>query len=110
MLLFQTSSSSVEIDENDVFENGAGIDIAASSYAKVSHNNVHDNLNDGLAAESDTLHNWIVGNRAFRNMPDCGDYSSGDGTAGTANYWVHNSGKTQNRPGLCKNKGGDDDD
>jgi parallel beta-helix repeat protein len=109
VLLFQTSSSSVEIEHNDIYENGAGVDIADSRYARVSHNDVHDNLNDGLAAESDTYHNRIEGNRAFRNMPDCGDYSAGDGTAGTANYWIHNSGKTQNRSGLCKNKGKDDD-
>jgi parallel beta-helix repeat protein len=108
VLLYQTDSSSVHIDENDVLENGAGIDVASSSRARISHNNVHDNLNDGLAAETDTYHNVFVENRAFRNAPDCGDYSNGDGTAGTANYWIRNAGKTQNRPGLCKNRGGDD--
>jgi parallel beta-helix repeat protein len=109
VLLFETTSSSVEIDENDVYENGAGIDLATTRYARVSHNNVHDNLNDGLVAESDTYHNRFEGNRAFRNAPDCADYSAGDGTAGTANYWIHNSGKTENRHGLCKDRGRDDD-
>jgi hypothetical protein len=33
---------------------------------------------------------------------DCHDDSVGLGTAGTANLWIKNHGRTENRPGLCK--------
>jgi hypothetical protein len=33
---------------------------------------------------------------------DAHDDSVGPGTAGTANFWLKNNCKTENRPGLCE--------
>jgi hypothetical protein len=57
---------------------------------------------DGIYMELDTFHNWIEGNFArYNKMYDCEDQSHGDGTSGTANFWIHNDGVTQYPPGIC---------
>ncbi len=81
----------------DIDENAVGLVIA--------HNNVHENMDNGVAAFTDSLQNQIAHNKAFNNTPvDCYDETVGTGTAGTANFWVHDMGATENRPGLCKGK------
>lgn len=105
VLLFETSAH-VSTDHNDVFQNGVGIDIDENAVGLViAHNNVHENMDNGVAAFTDSLQNQIAHNKAFNNTPvDCYDETVGTGTAGTANFWVHDMGATENRPGLCKSK------
>lgn len=73
-------------------------------------NSVHDNLSrdngrDGMrvdpagSAGSTIQQNQMLGNGEH----DCHDDTAGAGTGGTANFWIKDLGKTQNRPGLCKN-------
>jgi len=46
--------------------------------------------------------NRIVSNTMRQNDEhDAHDDTVGAGTAGTANYWIDNNCKTENRPGLC---------
>src|SRR6266571_3678569 len=103
--LFETSAH-VSADHNDVFQNGVGIDIDESAVALViAHNSVHENFDNGVAAFEGSQQNQIAYNKAFNNMPvDCYDETAGGGTAGTANFWVHDMGGTENRPGLCKSQ------
>ena len=105
VLLFETSAH-VSADHNDVFQNGVGIDIDESAVALViAHNSVHENFDNGVAAFEGSQQNQIAYNKAFNNMPvDCYDETAGGGTAGTANFWVHDMGGTENRRGLCKSQ------
>jgi parallel beta-helix repeat protein len=49
--------------------------------------------------------NTIERNTALGNFEhDCHDDTVGLGTAGTANTWIRNVAKTENKPGLCKKK------
>jgi len=105
VLLFETSAH-VSADHNDVFQNGVGIDIDADTVALViAYNNVHENFDNGVAAFAGSQQNQIAYNKAFDNTPvDCYDETAGGGTAETANFWVHDMGGTENRPGLCKSQ------
>jgi hypothetical protein len=108
VLLFETNGG-VTVDHNEVFQNGVGIDIDEGALnLEVGHNTVHDNINDGVGAFTGSSNNQIDQNRAYSNTPDdCYDETTGGGTAGTANYWIHDMGNTENRP-ICKsNPGGD---
>jgi hypothetical protein len=109
VLLFE-SNGGVNVDHNEVFQNGVGIDIDEGALnLEIGHNNVHDNINDGVGAFLGSSNNQIDQNRAYSNTPDdCYDETTGGGTAGTANYWIHDMGNTENRPGLCKSKPGGD--
>jgi parallel beta-helix repeat protein len=76
-----------------------------SSANTVANNLSRDNGRDGLRVD-DTASggNTIEQNKMLGNGEhDCHDDSVGLGTAGTANLWLRNIGKTENRPGLCKN-------
>lgn len=73
-------------------------------------NTVRDNLSrdngrDGMRVDADqSSENTIERNKMLGNFEhDCHDDTTGGETAGTANFWINNIGKTENRPGLCKN-------
>jgi parallel beta-helix repeat protein len=75
-----------------------------------SNNDVHDNLSrdngrDGMRVDADgSSGNTIEQNKMLGNVAhDCHDDTTGPGSGGTANFWIKNIGKTQNKPGLCKN-------
>ncbi|HEY7148275.1 MAG TPA: right-handed parallel beta-helix repeat-containing protein [Gaiellaceae bacterium] len=104
ILLFQAGSGLVDVDHNDVFKNDDGISLYDSDNESVSHNNSHEQLfYDGFFMDADSTGNTIDHNDAYLNTEhDCHDDSTGGGTAGTANYWLHDKGNTQNRPGLCR--------
>jgi parallel beta-helix repeat protein len=75
---------------------------------QLTDNSVTQNGMDGLRADSAASGNTIQHNRASGNGAyDCSDYSTGGGTAGTANFWLKDSGQTENRPGLCARPKGD---
>jgi hypothetical protein len=103
ILLFETSAH-VSADHNEVFQNGVGIDVDEGAVGlTIAHNNVYDNIDDGIGGFQDSNNNLIAYNKAFDNTPfDCYDETAGPYPAGTANNWLHDMGFTQNRPGLCK--------
>lgn len=104
VLLFETSAP-VSVDHNDVVRNGVGVDVDEGAVGlTVDHNDLTQNHNDGIGAFEESSANTISYNKATENAPvDCYDETVGGGTAGTANYWLHDLGETENRPGLCKN-------
>ena len=104
IIIFQAGTGLVEIDHNDVYGNDDGISLYNSHNETVSHNNSHEQLVwDGIFMASDSTGNTIDHNDAFLNFEhDCHDDSFGGGTAGTANFWIHDNGNTENRTGLCK--------
>jgi parallel beta-helix repeat protein len=83
-----------------------------SNMNAVNNNLSRDNGRDGIRVESPTSTptpsaqssaNTIEMNKMLGNVEhDCHDDTTGAGTAGTANFWIKNNGKTQNRPGLCR--------
>lgn len=73
-------------------------------------NTVRDNLSrdngrDGMRIDADmSSGNTIEQNKMLGNFEhDCHDDTTGTGTSGTANFWIKNNGKTENKPGLCTN-------
>jgi nitrous oxidase accessory protein NosD len=67
------------------------------------------NMLDGVRVVEQSSNNRIVGNTMRQNDEhDAHDDTVGGGTAGTANYWIDNNCKTENRPGICGHS--DDDD
>ena len=71
----------------------------------VSDNLSRDNGRDGMRVDggAQSEGNTIERNKMLGNVEhDCHDDTVGGGTAGTANLWLQNVGKTENRPGLCK--------
>ena len=107
VLLFETDAP-VSADHNDVFQNGVGIDVDENAIGlTIAHNNVHENINDGIGAFQDSDNNLISYNKAYNNTPfDCYDETVGQyQPAGTANNWLKDMGVTENRDGLCKQTG-----
>lgn len=104
IIIFQAGSGLVEIDHNDVYGNDDGISFYETDNGTVSHNDSHEQLFwDGIFMDADSEGNTIDHNDAFLNAEhDCHDDSVGGGTAGTANFWIHDKGNTENKPGLCK--------
>jgi parallel beta-helix repeat protein len=105
ILIYQAGAGLVRIDHNAVFKNDDGISLYTTSSQTVDHNNSYQQTRyDGIYMYSDTSDNQIAENKAYQNAEhDCHDDTVGTGTAGTANFWEHDQGQTQNRPGLCKN-------
>jgi len=65
------------------------------------------NKEDGYAAKvgSQTItNNDFRGNQNNAGTVDCADLTSGGGTAGTANTWKNDKGKTSFPTGICKKK------
>jgi hypothetical protein len=107
ILLFETAAQ-VSADHNDVFQNGVGIDVDENATGlTIAHNNVHENINDGIGAFQDSSDNLISYNKSYNNTPfDCYDETAGPyQPAGTANDWLKDMGVTENRNGLCKQTG-----
>lgn len=57
---------------------------------------------NGLILSEDTADNVVRNNTLFDHETDCVDQSSGDGTAGTANFWTGNVGDTDVPDGICE--------
>jgi parallel beta-helix repeat protein len=80
---------------------GDGISLEDADKNFVRDNTSDHNRRDGLRVDADSSGNTITGNRLTRNGGhDAHDNSTGTGTAGTANTWTGNVGRTQNRRGL----------
>jgi nitrous oxidase accessory protein NosD len=98
------------VHHNDVFLNEDGIGLLqVNATADVSYNNARNNTNDGIVVfDNATRDNLISHNKAFENaVLDCHDESIGthNSPANVANEWLKDLGRTENRPGLCKNAG-----
>jgi parallel beta-helix repeat protein len=85
-------------DHANFFENTAnangndGILLEDVHNATISHNTTRSNLNDGIEVESDSINNVFSDNTALNNsLYDLQDESTGTGTDGTANTWLHNT-------------------
>jgi hypothetical protein len=97
----------IEMRDNEITGfRRSGIEAASNSLldSVISTNDIRDNALDGVRIEAGTNNsgNVIVGNKLKHNAEhDCHDDTVGSGTAGTANTWENNKGKTENRPDLC---------
>jgi parallel beta-helix repeat protein len=103
MYLENADDSLVKV--NAVFENGDdGIHVAAGSSGNtIALNAVVNNRGDGVHLKAGTSDNLIKANLLLHNDGfDARDDSIDGGTAGTANFWEHNVGRTQNRSGLLR--------
>jgi Periplasmic copper-binding protein (NosD) len=80
-----------------------GISLANADANGLVRNHSRANGRDGIRADSASTDNRITRNHMRRNAEhDCHDDSVGGGTGGTANFWLRNHGRTENRPGLCR--------
>jgi hypothetical protein len=80
-----------------------GISLANADANRLVRNHSRANGRDGIRADSASTDNRITRNHMRRNTEhDCHDDSVGGGTVGTANFWLRNHGRTENRPGLCR--------
>jgi hypothetical protein len=104
ILVFEAGTDVVQVDHNEVFLNDDGISFYSVEGGDVDHNWSHDQTRyDGIFMDGDTREVVVAENKALNNTEhDCHDDSVGGHTAGTANYWLHDMGRTENRPGLCK--------
>ncbi len=100
--------------ENRVVRNDDNIVASGTQASRILYNVVLDStLYDGIFMDDNTLDNRIEGNFLRNNTEhDCHDNSVGpyNPPALVANIWIRNDGETENRPGLCENARGDDDD
>jgi hypothetical protein len=81
--------------------NGVRLGTGATSDI-VSGNQSVGNTQAGIHALDGATNNTIQNNFMRNNNPDCQDDTTGTATAGTANTWVNNDGKTSVPPGLCQ--------
>jgi parallel beta-helix repeat protein len=100
------SATGANVFQNDLSNNDAnGIRLGGGTgvtNSRITDNTTKDNAENGILADANSSQNTIQGNRAQGNdLFDCRDDSVGTRTAGTANFWVQNTGNTQSRPGLC---------
>ncbi|HEX8101378.1 MAG TPA: right-handed parallel beta-helix repeat-containing protein [Solirubrobacteraceae bacterium] len=80
-----------------------GIRLFNAVNSLVAHNDSRDNARDGIRVDTASRENQIEHNVAYGNGEhDCHDDSVGERTAGTANTWEDDRGRTENRPGLCE--------
>jgi parallel beta-helix repeat protein len=106
----RSNSMGNRVSRNDVIENtGDGILLAGADFNTIEDNDSKKNggiagRGDGIRADSASEGNTIERNEMVDNVVhDCHDDTTGPFLpAATANFWFENSGKTQNRPGLCK--------
>jgi len=114
-----------EVDHNDIDDNDVGIAVLDTAQAMIDHNKISDSTDDGIellgtttqttVSHNDSSNNGLDGifvdSSAQGNLMDhntfkkngnldAEDLSIGTGTGGTANTWVKNKGKTDNRGGL----------
>jgi parallel beta-helix repeat protein len=81
---------------------GHGIRLLDGDGNTVERNQSNGNGIDGIRADAASTGNTFVRNHMQNNAEhDAHDDSVGAGTGGTANIWINNHCKTENRPGLC---------
>ncbi len=99
----------VAVTDNTVLRNGTGndpttgdgISLEGATMNTILRNVSERNRRDGFRVDAASVDNILEHNVAFDNGEfDYFDASVGTGTAGTANHYRHNHGRTQNVPGL----------
>jgi Right handed beta helix region len=110
LILFGTSGLAIKdnyVARNDLDVAGVGT-FGPLTSSVIEKNQVLDATYDGIYMDEGTAANTLSQNFLRTNGIDCEDYSTGPGTAGTANFWLKNDGLTDNRAGqICAPKGGD---
>src|SRR5205085_8789050 len=105
-------NSALEISNNTITngnDEGIEIDVDALTNSTIKGNTVTKNRTSGIHFEPSALYNnnnSITSNDFRGNFNtsgyDCWDETSGAGTAGTANTWSKDKGKTASPLGICK--------
>jgi parallel beta-helix repeat protein len=100
-------ANNIVVSDNNVSRNtGDGITLEGAVNNRVARNNLRSNGHDGIHADATSTGNVFRQNEAKNNAVfDYEDNSTGTGTAGTANTWIKNKGKTASPPGLISSKG-----
>ena len=110
ILLFEATGLNIKdnyVGRNDVNVSGSG-NLGALTDSVIEKNETIAGVYDGIYMDEGTAGNLLRLNFARSNGVDCEDYSIGPGTAGTANFWEKNDGRTDNRGGqICSPRGGD---
>jgi parallel beta-helix repeat protein len=109
LILFETSGLAIKdnyVARNDLDIAGVG-NFGPLTNSVIEKNEVLNATYDGIYMDEGTAGNTLSQNFLRGSAADCEDYSTGPGTAGTANFWLKNDGTTDNRGGqLCAPKGG----
>lgn len=118
ILLYSLGDGHVRLRDNLSYKNDHGIYLAGdpnlsapdglgpTQHVRVERNQTPNNVINGLFADELTLENLIKDNRSLGNGQfDCRDDSAPVPPRSTSNYWVHDIGKTQNKPDLCTKDG-----
>jgi len=116
---FQAMSAGVRatVADNDIHHNQEqGLEVRTAD-SIVARNRIHDNGSNGILVEIPAEGNPpAAGNRFLHNIAtnngvsepgtlDCNDFTTGTGTAGTANTWIDNIGESSFPPGICRPPG-----
>jgi parallel beta-helix repeat protein len=98
-------SSDNLVENNEVFRNGQdGIRILTNADRNIVRlNHVLDHSRDGIRVQDAASDGNTIEGNVIRQSDehDAHDDSFGAGTGGTANFWLRNHCKTENRTGLC---------
>jgi nitrous oxidase accessory protein NosD len=88
----------------DMVEDGIVANPTSLTSSVIEDNDAKKNGRDGIRIERPgNANNLIKDNEPEHNTDyDCHDDTTGGGTAGTANIWKKNEGKTSTPPGLCE--------
>jgi len=109
--IFLQDADNASITGNSVSkstEDGISLTVGTTG-TLVANNESRKNGLDGIFVDSTSMNNTIRNNVLKQNrLFDAEDQSRGAGTAGTANTWTNNQGKTSDPPGLVTNKKGND--
>jgi parallel beta-helix repeat protein len=108
MLLFSNPTVRAHHNQVSLNEDGIGIFQVFNGGVEVSYNNVRSNVDDGIVVFDNSSENLIAHNKAYENGGfDCYDDSVGpyNPPALVANMWVKDLGRTEFRPGICKQAG-----
>lgn len=100
------STEEGEVSSNLIEHNGVGLRMRAGNRWLIQENRFLENSGDGIRIERldfcDTRRYRLIGNRSLDNGGlDCRDETIGGGTAGTANTWQGNIGRTDS-PDVCR--------
>ena len=99
ILLYQAGGDTI-VHHNFSFLNDDGVGLYETLNTEVSYNQVEQNDFDGIYASFDTAGNLITHNKAKDNAEhDCHDDPQ---PTPSANQWIKDMGRTENKPGLCK--------
>lgn len=115
ILAFEVTGG-VQINNNRLAANDYGLDLGVGTANEdggsltvttgvlLKNNEATDNRFDGLRAENDAQGNRLKNNKASGTSAghDCRDASTGSDTAGTANTWQNDKGRTSNPSGICE--------